>query len=114
MALNSLDFNLLQQNTQIMSLRINENDLELVGFDGGGSGMYHYQGKPFTGIMLIYNEKENYLYIEREFQNGYEEGQFRSYHKNGKVRQEYRSHNNITVEGSYKRWDENGNLVESF
>jgi antitoxin component YwqK of YwqJK toxin-antitoxin module len=92
------------------TLRIKEEDLKLIGFDGGGSGMYYYQGKPFTGIMLGYDN--GVLYVEREYQNGYEEGWCRYYYKNGQKEEEYKIHNNIIIDGTYKEWGEDGNLID--
>lgn len=35
-------------------MKIKYEDLEHAGFDGGGSEILYYQGKPFTGIVLEY------------------------------------------------------------
>lgn len=94
-------------------LRINEDDLELTGFDGGGQPIFHYNGKPFTGILVMY-EDDGTLSYEQEHQDGYNEGLFRPYHKNGQIYEEYQAHNNVEVDGTYKRWDENGNLLETY
>lgn len=93
--------------------RIKQEDLELTGVDGGGAPMYNYNGKPFTGILLGY-EKDGTLAFEEEFENGYQEGWTRYYHPNGKLEQEYKSHNNVTVDGTFKKWDIDGNLIKSF
>ncbi|CAI8841641.1 hypothetical protein EMIT036CA2_30347 [Chryseobacterium sp. IT-36CA2] len=54
------------------------------------------------------------LFCEEEYKEGYQEGWFRSYHKNGKKYTEYKAHNNVEYDGIYKKWDENGNLMASF
>lgn len=90
-------------------LRIREEELELVGLDGGGTEILHYKGKPFTGIRLIY-EDEGWLSGEIEFQNGYQEGWIREYYKNGQLESEYKMSNNIHIPGTTKSYDENGSL----
>ncbi|HEX2629945.1 MAG TPA: hypothetical protein VHM26_13060 [Chitinophagaceae bacterium] len=90
--------------------RIKYDDLEMTGIDGGGEPTYSYNGIPFTGIMI---EDDVDGPFEQEYENGYLEGWFRSYYKNGNKKEEYKSHNNILVAGTYKSWDEQGNLTGS-
>ncbi|QDZ61021.1 hypothetical protein EVD19_11655 [Elizabethkingia meningoseptica] len=54
------------------TLRVKDEDLEFIDIDGGGIPIYHYQGKPFTGIMMEYYNNE--LYRELGYVNGYQEG----------------------------------------
>lgn len=55
-----------------MSIRVQFDDLEIIGFDGGGTEMFNYQGKPFTGILeTVIND---IVYSEEEYRNGYKEG----------------------------------------
>jgi len=98
-----------------MSLRIKEDDPNLitVRLDGGGVPIFHYKGNPFTGIVFE-NEKDGTLGWEEEYENGYQEGWYRGYHRNGNKHVEYKSHNNLTIAGTYKEWDEDGKLIESF
>lgn len=84
-----------------MSLRVKQEDLEHAGFDGGGSEILHYKGKPFTGIKLIY-EDAGWLSGEIEYQNGYREGWEREYYEDGQLESEFKMHNNITVPDTYK------------
>lgn len=93
-----------------MTLRIKEEELELVKLDAGGVPVYHYQGKPFTGVVLIY-EDEGWLAVEEEYGNGFQEGWVRIYHENGQLEQEYKMHNNVQIPGSFKEWDKEGNLI---
>lgn len=98
-----------------MTLKINYKDsnLTIPRLDGGGIPIYDYNGTPFTGIVLRYYDTGE-LFCEEEYEEGYQEGWFRSYHKNGKKCTEYKAHNNVEYDGTYKKWDENGNLMESF
>jgi antitoxin component YwqK of YwqJK toxin-antitoxin module len=96
-----------------MSLRINRKELELIRLDGGGVPFYHFKGKPFTGI-IIDNYDNGNLFKEEEYLEGYQEGWTRYYFENGKIEQEDKSHNNKLIEGTYKEWDEEGNLIDSF
>lgn len=91
-------------------MKVNELDLELVDFDGGGMGIYHYQGKPFTGLMLILDQDEDVV-GEREYVDGYEEGWTRYFYKNGKLKEEHKSSKNLLIEGTFKEFDEDGNLI---
>lgn len=84
-----------------MSLRIKYNQLEHDGFDGGGSEKLTYQGKPFTGVKLIF-EDAGWLSGEIEYQNGFREGWERDYYEDGQMEQEIKMHNNIAVPGTYK------------
>ena len=93
-----------------MSIRVAFDDLELIGFDGGGIEIFNYQGQPFSGILETKND--GITYSEEEFQNGYKEGlQRRYFFPSGALKLEYTLKNN-DFDGLYKRWDENGNLVE--
>lgn len=96
-----------------MELRIREEELEIVRLDGGGMPILSYNGILFTGTLVKFSS-EGYLAFEREYIDGFEEGWFRSFFKNGNKKCEYKSHNNLTIEGTYKEWDENGNLLVSF
>lgn len=91
-------------------LRVKDEDLEFINVDGGGMPIYHYQGKPFTGILLEYYD--NILYRELEFVNGYEEGFERKYYENGRIASECYCKDNQPY-GIGRAWDENGNLIVS-
>lgn len=64
--------------------------------------------------VLFYDTMTLASFCEEEYKDGYQEGWFRSYHKNGKKYTEYKAHNNVEYNGTYKKWDENGNLIASF
>jgi antitoxin component YwqK of YwqJK toxin-antitoxin module len=96
-----------------MENRVDRIFLELTRLDGGGVPIFHYKGKPFTGTVIYYYE-DGTLWMEEEYKKGYQEGWVRCYHPNGRLAQEDKLHNNITISGTYKEWDENGNLIESF
>ncbi|TSJ38722.1 hypothetical protein FO440_19655 [Mucilaginibacter corticis] len=93
-----------------MSLRVNYDDLEIIGFDGGGIEMFNYEGQPFTGIVV--SMKDGVVYTEEEYQNGYKEGLQKEYFfTSGVLRFEFTVRNN-NLNGVFKTWDENGNLVK--
>lgn len=94
-------------------LTIKESELTCNRLDGGGVPIYYHNGSPFTGIVLRYYDTGE-IFCEEEYKDGYQEGWFRSYHKNGKKYTEYKAHNNVEYDGTYKKWDENGNLTASF
>lgn len=93
-------------------LRIREEDLKLEGIDSGGSEKLSYEGKPFSGVMLIY-EDDGWRSAEIDFENGFREGWERYYFENGQLEEEYKTHNNIMVADTYSRFDEEGNLLGS-
>ncbi|OBS13475.1 hypothetical protein ATE49_12490 [Elizabethkingia miricola] len=92
------------------TLRVKEEELEFIDIDGGGTPIYHYQGKPFTGMLLEYYD--NILYREIEYINGYEDGVERVFYENGKVKNEFQSKDN-KLNGICKDWDEEGNLIST-
>lgn len=91
-----------------MTLKVSFDDLENKGTDSGGGIILYYQGRPFTGII---EEFSNGILIgESEFTNGHLGGVQREYYPSGTIKEEYFIHFN-KVEGSFKEWDENGNLI---
>ncbi len=88
-------------------LRIKEEDLELVGVDSRATEILYYNGKPFTGVCLIY-EKEGWLSVEKEFENGFQQGWIRDFYQNGQVETELKMDNNVIVEGTFIAFNENG------
>lgn len=98
-----------------MTTRIKESDenLTILRLDGGGIPIYEYKGKPFTGI--VYDEEDNgSIAWEEEYNEGYQEGWVKYYYSNGALRQQSKKHNNEIVDGTFKKWDENGHVIESF
>lgn len=93
-----------------MALRVSFEDLELIGFDAGGGEILNYQGEPFTGI--IEELKDGRLIGEVEFTNGHRGGVYRTYFDNGQLEEEYFLYFN-KMEGNYREWDEDGNLISS-
>jgi antitoxin component YwqK of YwqJK toxin-antitoxin module len=94
-------------------MRIKFEEAEIDRLDGGGVPIIFFQGKPFTGIVYE-TEADGSIAWEEEYINSYQEGWTRSFHPNGKLAQEYKSHNNKIIENTYKEWDEAGNLINSF
>ena len=93
--------------------RVNENDPNLIflDIDGGGSPIYKYNGELFTGIVEDY--LNGILSYEGEYQKGYLEGWVKFYHPNGILEEERKMHNNVLIPGTYREYDENGDLVHS-
>lgn len=90
-------------------LRVEYDDLDIHGFDLGGTEIMHFQGRPFTGIETT--TENGVLTGEREFQNGYCHGIQREYHYlSGVLIEEFTMIDN-SFDGDYKRWDEQGNLI---
>lgn len=89
-------------------LRIREEDLEFIDIDGGGIPIYHYQGNPFTGLLLEYYD--NIFHREIEYINGYQDGVERVFYENGNIKYEFHSKNN-KPHGTTKHWDDQGNLL---
>lgn len=92
-----------------MSLRINYDDLENRGFDGGGGEILYYRNKPFTGFSLDRHNNGN-ICFEEEYKDGYKDGAARSYFENGEIKEEYFIKHNSLYD-SYKLWDINGTLI---
>lgn len=99
-----------------MSIRIKEGDpkLNIPRLDGGGVPIYHYEGKPFTGVVFKNHKNGSILAWEEEYENGFQEGWCRYYYPSGKKHLEYKTHNNTEIDGTFKKWDENGNLMLSY
>lgn len=96
-----------------MSLRIELSGFNITQLDGGGIPFLKYNGHPFTGVVFK-NRNDGTLAWEKEYEKGFQEGWCRSYYKNGNKAQEYKAHNNEEIDGTFKEWDENGNLIVSY
>lgn len=93
-----------------MSLRIKLSEFDITQLDGGGIPILEYQSVLFTGTVFE-NENDGTLSWEKEYKDGFQEGWCRSYHKNGKVKEQYKSHNNNVISGTHKEWNESGSLI---
>lgn len=94
-------------------LRIKETDLKQTGTDADGNPVYFYNGKPFTGLCLTYN-KEGWLEGEEEYYRGNLGGQVRNYYPSGQLKSEYSIQEGEIQTGTYKEYDEAGNLKLAF
>lgn len=93
-------------------IRVNDDDCTFDEIDGGGYAILSYKGEKLTGISVLYyttGEVES----EQEYQDGYREGWHRRYYKNGQIKEEYKTHNNVLVPGTYSEYDEQGNKIAS-
>ncbi|WP_026904666.1 toxin-antitoxin system YwqK family antitoxin [Pedobacter glucosidilyticus] len=95
-----------------MSLRVKYEDLETVGFDGGGGEILSYQGQVFTGTIVQFDENNN-LICEEEFKNGHLGGGQRTFYPNGQMEQEYFIKYNKNY-GLHRKWDESGTLTYEY
>ena len=91
-------------------LRKKEEDLEFWYSTGGGIDFFKLEGIPFTGI-LEHHYPDNGLESEEEYLGGRPQGWFRSYFQNGQLEREYQTDDNIRITGTYKSYDEGGNLL---
>lgn len=91
-------------------VRVNINECDFNRMDGGGSPIWEHKGQFFSGILQEYYDSGELCY-EQECENGYEEGWYRSYYRNGQKEEEYKTHNNIVVPGTHQMWDEQGTRV---
>ena len=87
-------------------------DINIAGFDIGGGEIYHYQGAPFTGILVTTYPNGN-LNSEIQCINGYPEGFEREYFENGQIREESFIIKNRPY-GLIRQWDKNGNLISEY
>jgi antitoxin component YwqK of YwqJK toxin-antitoxin module len=94
-------------------IRVNDKDvddlLEFVDVDNAGGCVYHYQGKPFSGIIESFYDNGNLL-DEVEYTDGHIGGVQREYFENGQIQQEYYKYF-AKPEGDWKEWNKNGKLI---
>ncbi len=95
-----------------MKINYDDPDLEEAGLDIGGGIIYNYQGAPFTGVLQFSYPNGN-SQTEIKCVNGYPEGVWREYYENGQMMEESYIKYNLDY-GLFKRWDENGNLIDQF
>lgn len=94
-------------------IRINDKDvdqvLEFTGVDYAGGCIYHYQSKPFSGIIESFYPNGN-LRDESEYTDGHIGGIQTEYFENGQIRYEwYKIFGKI--DKHFKEWDIDGNLL---
>lgn len=94
-------------------VRINIDEAEDWYIDGGGELAFKYQGTPFTGIIEELDDN-GILCLEQEYLGGVLEGWVRGYFPTGQLAEEYQSHNNKVVPGTFRSFDEAGNLLKHF
>ncbi|QPH40848.1 toxin-antitoxin system YwqK family antitoxin [Pedobacter endophyticus] len=75
-----------------------------------GGGVYLYKGQPFTGVETYHDPNTNILVAEYEYMDGIFDGRQATYWPNGKLKEEYFQKYDYHI-GSFKRWDEKGNLI---
>ena len=90
-------------------MNVNFENIEIANVDAGGGLTYHYNGLPFTGTIVEYNNN-GVLIGEFITKNGSKEGRIALYYNNGQIMDEHFEKDN-RLYGIYKEWDENGNLL---
>lgn len=99
-------------NHKLLLMNVNFDDIEIANIDGGGGNVYHCQNQPFTGTIVEYNSV-GILVGEFTIVNGSKKGRKVLYYDNGQIMQEsFESYNRPY--GLYKKWDEQGNLLEEY
>lgn len=88
---------------------VNFDDIEIMHPDYGGGNVYYYQGKPYSGIINEFHNNGN-LAGEITVVNSHTQGRVAIYHVNGKIAEEFFEKYN-RMYSTYKKWDENGNLL---
>lgn len=121
---------------QIQYLELWQVDNTPEAYMGSSYRYMEWEGKPYTGMVYEMDEAFGYKYMEANVRKGHFHGWVTHFWPNGKVSklQEFRFGNtfgksyhwdeagNITMEGyseysvltSFKRWDSEGNLLETF
>lgn len=91
-------------------MRVDSEDpnLEEAAFDVNGNFLYNYMGKPFTGIIEIYDR--TVLIGEYGYDDGYKWGIQKSYYPDGKLEEEWHIGTG-GINGQWRRWDQSGNLI---
>jgi antitoxin component YwqK of YwqJK toxin-antitoxin module len=89
-------------------MNINFDDIEIMHPDAGGGNVYYYQGQPFTGTIVEYNNL-NVLVGEITVVNGHTRGRVASYYNTGQIKEEYFEKYN-QMYSIYKKWNQNGGL----
>jgi antitoxin component YwqK of YwqJK toxin-antitoxin module len=74
-----------------------------------GSGVYLYNGAPFTGVM-VYRENNGQITAEYEYKDGIFDGRQATYWPNGNLEEEYFQKYDYHI-GAFKRWNEQGVLI---
>jgi antitoxin component YwqK of YwqJK toxin-antitoxin module len=93
-------------------MKVNFDDIEIANIDAGGGAIYHYQNSPFTGTIVEYNNL-GILVGELTIVNGSKKGRTVLFYDNGQIMEEsFESYNRPY--GLYRKWDENGNLLEEY
>lgn len=93
----------------MIRINFNDNNIEIKHPDAGGGMCYFYQGKAFTGVFEEFYSNGN-LIGEITVVDGSVNGRQTQYYDNGQIKQEYFEKFNAMY-GSYKHWDESGNLI---
>ena len=119
----------------VRMIKINVDSLDFLEWAPDGEPRFNYLGLPFNGIAIDFYKNGNLSY-EREYINGYREGQQKGFHSDGSVETIYtrkwsRYHGaktdwypNGKIKSetlwelghkiSEKEWDENGNVISEY
>lgn len=98
-----------QKLKQEHKLRVPEAELEIVSHSLGGYMFYHYQGKPFSGYLVMDYFSDGKIMYEEEFKEGDHMGWDNLYHENGQLKT-----SSLMLGATSLRWyeyDLEGNLI---
>lgn len=91
-------------------IRVPIDELEDIRQSYGGYDFYHYQGKPFSGYMVMdYHENGNIMF-EEEYRNGEHQGWDNKYYETGELKESDLMLGATTLK--YWKFDKEGNITK--
>lgn len=94
---------------QANKIRVSMENLQNVAYSYGGYMTYHYEGKPFSGYLVMNYHPNGYVLYEEEYKNGEHLGWDLLYHINGNLKRETLMAGATSLE--FYEYDENGNKI---
>ena len=91
-------------------IRVDESNLEYKGHGKYIAEEYWFQGKPFTGFVVLARHKNNFVKLEQEYVDGQTLGWEVEYYENGKI--EYESLELGATSVLYREYDISGVLLD--
>lgn len=75
-----------QELKQAIKTRVPEDGIEVVSYSEGGYMTIHYQGKPFSGYLVMDYHTNGNIMFEEEYKEGEHLGWDNEYHENGQLK----------------------------
>lgn len=91
---------------------VNFDEIESMHPNAGGGSVFFFEDKPFTGLIVEYNE-DDILVGEISVVNGNKEGKISLYYNSGQIMVEHFEKFNRPY-GICRKWDEGGNLISEY